>query len=49
MRALKRVKALADERYKLLQEVLDEILVEAFAVVREARRRVSTCATSTSS
>jgi preprotein translocase subunit SecA len=35
-----RAKALADERYKLLQEVLDEILVEAFAVVREAGRRV---------
>ena len=35
-----RAKALANERYKLLQEVLDEILVEAFAVVREAGRRV---------
>ena len=35
-----RLKALDDERYKLLQEVLDEILVEAFAVVREAGRRV---------
>ena len=35
-----RRKALEAERYKLLQEVLDEILVEAFAVVREAGRRV---------
>ncbi len=28
------------EQYEALQEVLDEILVEAFAVVREAGRRV---------
>jgi preprotein translocase subunit SecA len=35
-----RVKKLEDERYKALQEVLDEILPEAFAVVREAGRRV---------
>ena len=35
-----RRKALESERYKLLQEVLNEILVEAFAVVREAGRRV---------
>ncbi len=35
-----RAKALAAEKYKLLQEVLDEILIEAFAVVREAGRRV---------
>ena len=28
------------EQYDALQEVLDEILVEAFAVVREAGRRV---------
>ena len=28
------------ERYKALQEVLNELLVEAFAVVREAGRRV---------
>jgi preprotein translocase subunit SecA len=35
-----RIKALEAERYKALQEVLDEILVEAFAIVREAGRRV---------
>jgi preprotein translocase subunit SecA len=35
-----RRKALEAERYKLLQEVLDEILVEAFAIVREAGKRV---------
>ena len=35
-----RAKVLRAERYKLLQEVLDEILVEAFAIVREAGRRV---------
>ena len=34
------MKALEAERYKLLQEVLNEILVEAFAMVREAGRRV---------
>jgi preprotein translocase subunit SecA len=35
-----RRKALEAERYKLLQEVLEEILVEAFAIVREAGKRV---------
>jgi preprotein translocase subunit SecA len=35
-----RVKQLEDERRQALNEVLDEILVEAFAVVREAGRRV---------
>ena len=35
-----RQKQLEKEEYKALQEVLDEILVEAFAVVREAGRRV---------
>ena len=35
-----RLKQLEDERIKALNEVLDEILVEAFAVVREAGRRV---------
>jgi preprotein translocase subunit SecA len=35
-----RRKAIEDERYKVLQEALGEILVEAFAVVREAGRRV---------
>src|ERR1700722_16060019 len=35
-----RIKRLEKERYDALQEVLDEILVEAFAVVREAGRRV---------
>jgi preprotein translocase subunit SecA len=35
-----RVKRLEKEEYEALQEVLDEILVEAFAVVREAGRRV---------
>src|SRR6195256_5957573 len=35
-----RRKRLERERYDALQEVLDEILVEAFAVVREAGRRV---------
>jgi preprotein translocase subunit SecA len=33
-------KRLEKEQYEALQEVLDEILVEAFAVVREAGRRV---------
>ena len=33
-------KQLEKERYELLQEILNEILVEAFAVVREAGRRV---------
>jgi preprotein translocase subunit SecA len=35
-----RRKQLDTERYELLQKVLDEILVEAFAVCREAGRRV---------
>jgi preprotein translocase subunit SecA len=35
-----RLKQLEDERRQTLNEVLDEILVEAFAVVREAGRRV---------
>jgi preprotein translocase subunit SecA len=35
-----RSKQLEKEQYDALQEVLDEILVEAFAVVREAGRRV---------
>jgi preprotein translocase subunit SecA len=35
-----RQKQLEKEQYEALQEVLDEILVEAFAVVREAGRRV---------
>ncbi|HEV2698401.1 MAG TPA: preprotein translocase subunit SecA, partial [Terriglobales bacterium] len=35
-----RIKRLAKEQYDALQEVLDEILEEAFAVVREAGRRV---------
>src|SRR3984893_12774871 len=35
-----RLKQLEDERIKLVHEALDEILVEAFAVVREAGRRV---------
>jgi preprotein translocase subunit SecA len=35
-----RIKQIEEERNKLLKEVLDEILVEAFAVVREAGRRV---------
>jgi preprotein translocase subunit SecA len=35
-----RQKQLDDERTKLINEALDEILVEAFAVVREAGRRV---------
>ena len=35
-----RLKQLEKEQYEALQEVLDEILVEAFAVVREAGRRV---------
>ena len=35
-----RIKRLDKEQYDALQEVLDEILVEAFAVVREAGRRV---------
>jgi preprotein translocase subunit SecA len=37
---LDRIKRLEQEQYEALQEVLDEILVEAFAVVREAGRRV---------
>ncbi len=37
---LDRLKRLEKEQYDALQEVLDEILVEAFAVVREAGRRV---------
>jgi preprotein translocase subunit SecA len=37
---LDRIKRLEKEQYEALQEVLDEILVEAFAVVREAGRRV---------
>jgi preprotein translocase subunit SecA len=35
-----RLKQLETERYQALQDVLNEILVEAFAVVREAGRRV---------
>jgi len=35
-----RQKQLETERYQLLQQVLDEVLVEAFAVCREAGRRV---------
>jgi preprotein translocase subunit SecA len=35
-----RAKQIEDERYQALQEALDDILVEAFAVVREAGRRV---------
>ncbi len=35
-----RVKAFEKEQYDALQEVLEDILVEAFAVVREAGRRV---------
>ena len=35
-----RIKRKEKEQYDALQEVLDEILVEAFAVVREAGRRV---------
>ena len=34
------IKKRENERYAALQEVLDELLVEAFAVVREAGRRV---------
>jgi preprotein translocase subunit SecA len=37
---LDRIKRVEKEQYDALQEVLDEILVEAFAVVREAGRRV---------
>jgi len=37
---LDRIKRLEKEQYDALQEVLEEILVEAFAVVREAGRRV---------
>jgi preprotein translocase subunit SecA len=37
---IERLKELDDERRKATNEVLDEILVEAFAVVREAGRRV---------
>ena len=35
-----RIKQLEEERSKVLNEALDEILVEAFAVVREAGRRM---------
>jgi len=35
-----RLKQLEDDRVKLINEALDEILVEAFAVVREAGRRI---------
>ena len=35
-----RLKQIEDERNQALKEVLDEILVEAFAVAREAGRRV---------
>src|SRR5437762_1835726 len=35
-----RIKQFEDERTKVVNETLDEILVEAFAVVREAGRRV---------
>ena len=35
-----RLKALEEERTKAINEALDEILVEAFAIVREAGRRV---------
>src|SRR5215475_7233586 len=35
-----RIKQIEDERRNALNEALDEILVEAFAVVREAGRRV---------
>ena len=35
-----RLKQLEDDRSKLINETLDELLVEAFAVVREAGRRV---------
>ena len=35
-----RLTELEDERFKLINEVLDEVLAEAFAVVREAGRRV---------
>src|SRR5580698_2624489 len=35
-----RAKQIEKEQYEVLQEVLDGILVEAFAVVREAGRRV---------
>jgi preprotein translocase subunit SecA len=35
-----RLKQLEDDRIKLIKEALDEILAEAFAVVREAGRRV---------
>ena len=37
---LDRTKRLEKQEYDALQEVLNEILVEAFAVVREAGRRV---------
>ena len=37
---LDRIKRQEKEEYDALQEILDEILVEAFAVVREAGRRV---------
>ena len=37
---LERVKHLEEERYQAIQEVLGELLAEAFAVVREAGRRV---------
>ena len=35
-----RQKEIEDERAKVIQEALDELLVEAFAVVREVGRRV---------
>jgi len=35
-----RLKQLEDDRLKVIKEALDEILVEAFAVVREAGRRI---------
>ena len=35
-----RLKQLDDERTKAINEALDELLVEAFAVVREGGRRV---------
>jgi len=35
-----RLKQLEDDRLKIIKEALDEILVEAFAVVREAGRRI---------
>src|SRR5882672_3605106 len=35
-----RLKQIDDDRLQAIREVLDELLVEAFAVVREAGRRV---------